>query len=77
MFEDELIPLFEECGTIWDLRLMMDPVHGYNRGYCFVTFVEKEGATAAVQKVGLFRPCGTSRSSIGYSAKKKIQELNY
>ena len=31
LYEDELIPLFEKCGTIWDLRLMMDPMTGLNR----------------------------------------------
>ena len=31
MYEDELIPLFEKCGTVWDLRLMMDPMTGLNR----------------------------------------------
>jgi len=51
LFEDELIPLFEKCGTIWDLRLMMDPMSGYNRSFCFVTFVEKDGADEAVKQV--------------------------
>jgi hypothetical protein len=31
MYEDELIPLFEKWGRIWDLRLMMDPMSGLNR----------------------------------------------
>ena len=31
MYEDELIPHFEKCGRIWDLRLMMDPMSGLNR----------------------------------------------
>ena len=31
MYEDELIPMFEKCGKIWDLRLMMDPMSGLNR----------------------------------------------
>ena len=31
MYEDELIPHFENCGKIWDLRLMMDPMSGLNR----------------------------------------------
>jgi len=53
IFEDELIPLFEKCGQIWDLRLMMDPLTGLNRGYCFVTFVDKEGAQEGVKQVRL------------------------
>jgi RNA recognition motif-containing protein len=51
IFEDELVPLFEKCGQIWDLRLMMDPLTGLNRGYCFVTFVGKDGAQEAVKQV--------------------------
>lgn len=49
IFEDELVPLFEKCGKIWDLRLMMDPMTGLNRGYCFVTFSERSGAQEAVK----------------------------
>jgi heterogeneous nuclear ribonucleoprotein R len=51
MYEDELIPLFEACGTIWDLRLMMDPMTGTNRGYAFVTFTTRDAAQQAVQKL--------------------------
>ena len=51
MYEDELIPLFEKCGTIWDLRLMMDPMSGQNRGYAFVTFTTKDAAQQAVREV--------------------------
>ncbi|XP_023172657.1 heterogeneous nuclear ribonucleoprotein Q-like isoform X1 [Drosophila hydei] len=51
MFEDELIPLFENCGTIWDLRLMMDPMTGTNRGYAFVTFTNREAAVNAVRQL--------------------------
>ncbi|CAB3222349.1 unnamed protein product [Arctia plantaginis] len=51
MYEDELIPLFERCGTIWDLRLMMDPMTGTNRGYAFVTFTTREATQRAVQEL--------------------------
>ncbi|XP_055852822.1 heterogeneous nuclear ribonucleoprotein Q isoform X1 [Episyrphus balteatus] len=51
MFEDELIPLFENCGTIWDLRLMMDPMTGTNRGYAFVTFTSRDAAINAVRQL--------------------------
>jgi hypothetical protein len=54
LYEDELIPLFEKCGRIWDLRLMMDPMTGLNRGYAFVTFVEREAALEAVRQLNDF-----------------------
>uniref|UniRef100_A0AAX7VYV0 RRM domain-containing protein n=1 Tax=Astatotilapia calliptera TaxID=8154 RepID=A0AAX7VYV0_ASTCA len=33
LYEDELVPLFESAGPIWDLRLMMDPLSGQNRAH--------------------------------------------
>lgn len=51
LFEDELIPLFEKCGKVWDLRLMMDPMTGLNRGYAFVTYCDKDGAREAVTQL--------------------------
>lgn len=51
MYEDELIPLFEKCGKIWDLRLMMDPMTGSNRGYAFITFTNRDAAQQAVREV--------------------------
>ncbi|XP_037867342.1 heterogeneous nuclear ribonucleoprotein Q isoform X4 [Bombyx mori] len=51
MYEDELIPLFERCGTIWDLRLMMDPMTGANRGYAFVTFTTRDATQRAVHEL--------------------------
>lgn len=51
MYEDELIPLFEKCGMIWDLRLMMDPMTGTNRGYAFITFTSRDSAYNAVREV--------------------------
>lgn len=54
VYEDDLIPLFEKCGTIWDLRLMMDPMTGTNRGYAFITFTNRDAANRAVQKLDKF-----------------------
>ncbi|XP_042236500.1 heterogeneous nuclear ribonucleoprotein Q-like isoform X6 [Homarus americanus] len=50
LYEDELIPLFEKCGEIWDLRLMMDPMTGQNRGYAFITFTTRSAANEAVRQ---------------------------
>jgi heterogeneous nuclear ribonucleoprotein R len=50
IYEDELIPHFEKCGKIWDLRLMMDPMTGLNRGYAFITFTNREEALEAVKQ---------------------------
>ncbi|UYV77199.1 HNRNPR [Cordylochernes scorpioides] len=49
IFEDDLIPLFERAGQIWDLRLMMDPLTCQNRGYAFITYCERQSALAAVK----------------------------
>lgn len=63
VFEDELIPLFEKCGKIWDLRLMMDPLTQFNRGYCFITFCAREGAEEAT-KVRETIPSGRGRELV-------------
>ncbi|CAL4058864.1 unnamed protein product, partial [Meganyctiphanes norvegica] len=51
LYEDEIIPLFEKCGEIWDLRLMMDPMTGQNRGYAFITFTTRSAANEAVRQL--------------------------
>lgn len=51
VFEDELIPLLEKAGTIWDFRLMMDPLNGQNRGYGFATYTTKQAAVECVKQV--------------------------
>lgn len=51
IYEDALIPLFEQVGMIYDLRIMMDPVMGKSRGYGFLIYCEKACATKAAQKV--------------------------
>ncbi|XP_054609404.1 probable RNA-binding protein 46 isoform X2 [Dunckerocampus dactyliophorus] len=48
VYEDELVPLFETAGTIYELRLMMD-FNGENRGYAFVMYTQREEALKAIQ----------------------------
>lgn len=57
LYEDELVPLFESAGAIWDLRLMMDPLSGQNRGYAFITYCNKDDAQKAVKLVSTFKCC--------------------
>ncbi|CAF3040265.1 unnamed protein product [Rotaria socialis] len=51
IFEDELIPLCEKAGKIWDLRLMIDPASGFNKGYCFVTYCCQGQSTKACEQL--------------------------
>lgn len=51
LFEDELIPVFEKVGRIWDLRLMIDPSNGFSKGYCFVTYCDRESTLEAAKNV--------------------------
>ena len=63
LYEDELVPLFESAGAIWDLRLMMDPLSGQNRGYAFITYCNKDDAQKAVKLVS---------STTEHCKKKKV-----
>lgn len=49
-FEDELVPVFEKAGRIYEMRLMMD-FSGTNRGYCFVTYCNRSEAKTAVKEL--------------------------
>ncbi|XP_077359350.1 APOBEC1 complementation factor isoform X3 [Festucalex cinctus] len=50
LFEDELVPLCEKFGRIFEVRMMMD-FNGNNRGYAFVTFANKQEARAATKQL--------------------------
>ncbi|XP_061564558.1 APOBEC1 complementation factor isoform X2 [Cololabis saira] len=50
LFEDELVPLCEKFGKIYEVRMMMD-FNGNNRGYAFVTFSNKMEAKAAMKQL--------------------------
>ncbi|XP_078534424.1 RNA-binding protein 47 isoform X5 [Lissotriton helveticus] len=50
VYEDELVPVFETVGRIYEMRLMMD-FDGKNRGYAFVMFTLKHEAKRAVREL--------------------------
>lgn len=47
VFEDEVIDLLMQAGTIYKIRWMMD-FSGYNRGYFYVKYTNREDAKRAV-----------------------------
>ncbi|CAM4747423.1 unnamed protein product [Rotaria magnacalcarata] len=49
-FESELFPLFERCGQIYEMRLMMD-FSGFNRGYAFITYTCRDDAKRSVKEL--------------------------
>ncbi|KAI5087775.1 RNA-binding protein 47 isoform X1, partial [Silurus meridionalis] len=50
VYEDELVPVFESVGRIYEMRLMMD-FDGKNRGYAFVMYTQKHEAKHAVREL--------------------------
>jgi len=53
LYEDELVPVFEKIGKIYELRLMMD-FSGSNRGYAFVMYTSTSDARRAVKELNNF-----------------------
>lgn len=47
-FEDELVPVFEKAGPMYEMRLMMD-YNGQNRGYAFVVYCKAMDAKESVK----------------------------
>lgn len=52
-FEDELVPVFEKIGKVYELRLMMD-FSGSNRGYAFVMFTNRIDSQRAIKELNNF-----------------------
>jgi len=48
VFEDEVVPIFESAGKIYELRMMLD-FSGTNRGYFFVRYSCREEAVKAIR----------------------------
>ena len=47
-FEDELVPVFEGAGKIYEMRLMVD-FSGFNRGYAFVVYTNQIDSKKSVK----------------------------
>jgi Q family heterogeneous nuclear ribonucleoprotein R len=47
-FEDELVPVLEQAGVIYEMRLMVD-FSGFNRGYAFVVYGNQMEARTCVR----------------------------
>jgi Q family heterogeneous nuclear ribonucleoprotein R len=84
MYEDELVPLFEKVGTIYELRLMMD-FSGSNRGFGFVQFTNPQEAQRAVKEldnyevrpkrfIGVVKSVDNCRLFVGGLPKYKTKE---
>ncbi|XP_041365782.1 APOBEC1 complementation factor-like isoform X2 [Gigantopelta aegis] len=52
-YEDELVPVFEKIGKIYEFRLMMD-FSGSNRGYAFCMYTNKQDASRAIKELNNF-----------------------
>ncbi|XP_064616804.1 RNA-binding protein 47-like [Liolophura sinensis] len=50
-YKDELVPVFEKIGKIYELKLVMNPRSGSHRGYGFVIYTNKEHANQAVKEL--------------------------
>ena len=59
-FEDELVPIFERAGKIYEIRLMMD-YNGQNRGYAFVVYSKPSEAKECVRILNNFEIRKVSR----------------
>jgi Q family heterogeneous nuclear ribonucleoprotein R len=83
-FEDEIIPLLERIGPIYEFRLMME-YSGYNRGYGFAMFTTRDDAKKAVavlnnyeirkgRMIGICRSVDNCRLFVGGIPKNKTKE---
>lgn len=84
MYEDELVPLFETVGTVYELRLMMD-FSGSNRGFGFVQFTNPREAQIAVKElnnyevrpkryIGVVKSVDNCRLFVGGLPKNKTKQ---
>jgi RNA recognition motif-containing protein len=83
-YEDELVPIFERIGQIYEMRLMMH-FSGSNRGFGFVMYLSPEIATLAIEmlhqyeiregrRIGVLRSVDNCRLCIGNIPAYKNEE---
>jgi Q family heterogeneous nuclear ribonucleoprotein R len=53
LYEDELVPVLQTVGKLYELRLMMD-FSGTNRGYAFAVYTRREDAKQCVKSLNNF-----------------------
>ncbi|GFR80539.1 APOBEC1 complementation factor [Elysia marginata] len=84
LYEDELVPVFQKMGTIYELRLMMD-FSGTNRGFAFVTYCHRSEARRAIKELnnyeirkgrflGVCSSVDNCRLFVGGIPKNKVKE---
>lgn len=82
--EDDLLPIFETIGPVFEIRLMMD-FNGGNRGFAFVTFATPTDAAEAIRRlnryeirprrfIGVIRSVDNCRLFVGGIPKDKTEE---
>lgn len=81
----DLLPVFESVGIVYEMRLMMDPNNGCNRGFAFVTYTTPADAVKAIQQlnnyeirpkrlIGVIKSMENCRLFIGGIPKDKTQD---
>ncbi|XP_063604211.1 probable RNA-binding protein 46 isoform X1 [Penaeus indicus] len=84
MFEDELVPVLERAGKLYEVRLMMETA-STNRGYGFVQFTTREEAENALRSLnnhevrpnrflGVMRSVDNNRLFVGGIPKNRSRE---
>ena len=49
-WEDEIIPVFEQAGKIYEVKILIDKETNMNKGFCFVCMCTKEEAKNAITR---------------------------
>jgi len=84
LYEDELVPIFEKVGKIYEMRLMMD-FSGSTRGFGFVQFLSPREAERAVKElnnyevrhnrfIGVVKSVDNCRLFVGGLPKNKTKD---